>query len=217
MKVNEWNKDNLEGTWVITKKIDGIRCERVEDGWVSKAGKGTLFGLDNHNGRTKHGEIYEYFTGNWNDSAHIMASDNIVNFNNLYSLYPDIDDRLFIGSIENPTTEQITELMNKYVKEGYEGLVLRKDDQFIKVKPTVTYDVEVLDLYEGKGKNKNKMGGAQTCMGGVGGGWTDKEREEYWLEPDKLIGKIIEVKCQCLTKNGKFRFGSFVRIRNDKR
>lgn len=217
MEVCEWNKDDLKGTWVVTKKIDGIRCERTKNGWVSKAGKGTLFGLDNHNDRTIEGEIYEYFTGNWNDSVHIMARDNIVNFNNLYSLFPDIDIRLFVGSIENPTTEQITELMNKYVKEGYEGLVLRQDDKFIKVKPTVTYDVEVLDLYEGKGKNAHKMGTAKTCMGGVGCGWKDKERKEYWANPEKLIGKIIEVKCQNLTKNGKFRFGSFVRIRNDKR
>ncbi len=104
--------------------------------------------------------------------------------------------------------------MAKAVAKGYEGLILRQDKRWLKVKPIDTFDVEILSLIEGKGKYKGKLGALVTSLGNVGTGFTDEEREDIW--ENKYIGNTVEVSYMHLTEDGKFRHPRFLRIRFDK-
>ncbi|MFW6242875.1 MAG: hypothetical protein ACOC2W_01835 [bacterium] len=122
----------------------------------------------------------------------------------------------------------ILELANQKISEGYEGLVLKKVDSpyenkyskyWCKVKETETADVEVIGWeYGDKGKKYENVMGRLNCrfssgiIFNVGIGFEDWEREEFMINTPK----IIEIEYQELTKDGKPRFASFKRVREDK-
>jgi len=111
---------------------------------------------------------------------------------------------------------------------GYEGAVIKPIDykyrgtrsyDWMKMKPKDTKDVIVIDVYEGKGKYKDQLGGVVVDFNGrnsVGGGFSDKEREMYWKNPELIVGKCIEVSYMELTDDGNFRHANFEGIREDK-
>lgn len=192
-------------------------CERTEDGWVSKSGKASLYGLDHLLGVTEPGEIYEYYKNNWSESSAIRRHDHTCEYTDLYKLWPDTDSRLSYDALEDLDASTVKELLRNALKLGYEGIMLRQGETVWRVKSRETYDVEVLGVYEGlTGKNIGKLGGAETVRGRVGGGWTDQERALYWKHPERIIGRTIEVTAQGLTPDGKFRHGNKSRIRWDK-
>lgn len=215
--IKSYDGRNLSGEWEVTFKIDGIRCERTSDGWVSKSGKPTLHGLEDYVEITKEGEIYEYFTGDLASSNAIRQHNHKCDLNDLYRLWPVPDYRLRFITIEDPDANRIERLLQHAINRGYEGIMLRQGDMVWRVKPFETYDVKVLDVYEGfTGKNRGRLGGVKTEMGDVGLGWSDDERDIYLKYPEEIVGRIIEVKAQGLTPDNKFRHGSKIRIRWDK-
>jgi len=103
---------------------------------------------------------------------------------------------------------------------GYEGAVAKRVDSvyefgrsynWLKLKFEETYDLVIVDMQTGSGKNKDRLG-AFICKTGkgekvnVGGGFTDEQRDEIWEHKKKYIGRIVEVKCQEKTKDGSLRF-----------
>jgi len=118
----------------------------------------------------------------------------------------------------------------KYKEMGYEGAVAKDLDStydfersknWLKLKFEETYDLEITSTQEGGGKNKGRLG-AFICKGfkgetiNVGGGLSDEQRIEIWKNREKYNGRIIEVKCQEITKDGSMRFPVLVRFRDDK-
>jgi DNA ligase-1 len=113
-------------------------------------------------------------------------------------------------------------------KYGYEGAVIKPYDyeykgirsyDWMKMKPKDNMDVVVTDIYEGEGKYKGQMGGATVDFNGgndIGGGWSDKQRKEYWENPSLIVGKCIEVSYMEFTDLGNFRHANFEGIREDK-
>lgn len=120
--------------------------------------------------------------------------------------------------------EDIEDLTNIYLEEGYEGICLRH--------PTIAYHwkrsncllkykkyssiatLKIQSLYPGKPHTKYEH-----CLGGmlctslhpdhytiscnVGSGFTDAERREIWANPDMYLGKEIELQHQGITKNSR--------------
>lgn len=142
--------------------------------------------------------------------------------------------------VNNPARVRLlTESIQKYFRErvalGDEGIVIKlptsvysfkKNDDWLKLKPYFEADLKIVDVYEGKGKHKGKLGGC-ICVGKingkkmrvrVGGGYKDKQRVKFWRmhQKKKLIGKILEVKHEGLTSNNAVRFPRFFRERWDK-
>ena len=64
------------------------------------------------------------------------------------------------------------------------------------------------------------LGGLDVDFNGVvtqvGSGFADHQRTMYWQNKLSVIGKMVEVKYQNKTPDGKLRFGVFIRFRPDK-
>ncbi len=111
------------------------------------------------------------------------------------------------------------------VKNGGEGLMLHKADAeyitgrnaaLIKLKPLFDAEATVIAYTEGKGKYTGKLGAlvVETPDGirfKLGTGFTDAQREN----PPK-IGSLVTYTYKDKTKNGKPKFASFLRERNEK-
>lgn len=262
--VHKWNGKALKGTYHVTIKVDGVRALWKHDveppvgtagvgHWESRAGK-PLYNIPAPfiSVTTEMwwpGVNCELFLGSLKDTVracrtqHLKPDTPAIRREHLYSLDP-IDPRLDLGLVENPTAEWLTSKLATVNAQGFEGLVLRRksDGQWIKVKPHDNYDVLVTGAVEGTGKHQGRMGYLQTHMGDVGTGFTDKERELWWMYAKteaKWTGhtkeggrtfhwqasskhvkfiprRTIEVECMQLTPDGKFRHARFIRERFDK-
>lgn len=102
-------------------------------------------------------------------------------------------------------------------KKGYEGAVVRPLDyeyvqtrswSWMKMKNIMDFDLKVIDLYEGKGKYKNHLGGVYVEYNGkqaVGGGFSDHERKIFWDNPHLIVGKTLHVVVTEFTNDSNFR------------
>ena len=111
------------------------------------------------------------------------------------------------------------------VKNGGEGLMLHRADAeyitgrnaaLIKLKPLFDAEATVVAYTQGKGKYKGKLGAlvVETPEGirfKLGTGLSDTQREN----PPK-IGSLVTYTYKDKTKNGKPKFASFLRVRDEK-
>jgi len=133
--------------------------------------------------------------------------------------------------------DQLERYAQDMVAQGFEGIMIKDLDAYyeckrstswMKWKPTLTVDLAVVDVQEGTGKNKGRLG-ALVCLGhdhgvdisvNVGSGFTDSDRHDYWDNCDSLIGRTVEILCDAVTQNKdntySLRFPRFVRFRDDK-
>lgn len=133
------------------------------------------------------------------------------------------------------------DIMTRYaqdcVKAGYEGIMIKSLDapyeckrssNWLKYKPVHDYDLKVIAVEEGTGKNTGKMG-ALVCEGddqgrqirvNVGSGFTDEQRQDYWDHRKKVIGQTAVIMCDAITQNQdggySLRFPRFKTFRDDK-
>lgn len=242
--IKVWNGETLHGEWQVTIKIDGVRALWSGKAWLSRAGKplynlpdpctipGLRQKLDGSFTHLMPGDNCELYMGSLKDSVravrtiHLKPDTPRPTTNNLYSLDP-LDPRLDMGKVIGPDAKWIRAMLREVNRQGYEGLVLRQGDKWLKVKPTKSYDLLVLGMEEGKGKHTGRMGFLITSMGKVGTGFTDKDREnwwKFWQTPYPRKGakdggrplKTIEVECMQVTPDGKLRHPRYLRERFDK-
>lgn len=213
IKARTWNGKNLQGVWRVYRKLDGVRALVVRDRVVSRRGK-PLYNLDHLKHLFTDAEVWK---GNFRDTIVAVRTKTImaVHRYEVYQLEPP-DKRLYLCAVASPDAKFIRTLLDRYKRKGEDGLVLRQEDVWLKVKHVNTYDVKVTGLVEGAGKHKGRLGTALTAKGAVGTGFSDAERERYWQSRKLLLGKIIEVSCLSLTPDGKFRHARFIRLREDK-
>ena len=218
-KANYYKGGDLKGTWTITLKIDGIRCIRDNEGYVFSRNSKPIKHLDNLVFNDA-----EFYYKDWNTSFKILASEEVtipVTQDMVYNLDP-VDKRLLVGTCYNPTEAMLLDLLRKYRELGYEGLVLRQNNKWLKVVPTLYRDVRILDVKEGNGKYANMCGSLTTTIGTVGSFELQEDsddvafRKELLNNKDKYIGKIAQVAYRELTSKGTFRFPRLTRIRLDK-
>ena len=100
-------------------------------------------------------------------------------------------------------------------RHDWEGVILNLDTPYeckrtknlIKVKKFYTYDLKVIGIEEGTGRNKGTLGALvvkyKNNTVNVGSGFTDEERSYYWNNQDKIIGRVIEVKYKEITTDKK--------------
>ena len=117
-------------------------------------------------------------------------------------------------------------------QNDWEGVILNLDAPYeckrtknlIKVKKFYTYDLEVIGVEEGTGRNKGTLGALivkyENNTVNVGSGFTDEERSYYWNNQDEIIGRVIEVKYKEITTDKKtglesLQFPVYVDIREN--
>ena len=95
----------------------------------------------------------------------------------------------------------------------------------IKVKKFFDMSLRVIDVEEGTGRNKGRLG-AIVCKYydntvNCGSGFSDEQRDYYWEHRDEVIGKIVDVKYKEVTTDNKtglrsLQFPVFLGTRFDK-
>lgn len=130
---------------------------------------------------------------------------------------------------------------NRYCKDmvnaGFEGVMIKdvnspyeakRNTFWLKYKPVHDYDLTVIGLEEGTGKNAGRLG-ALVCEGfddgkhitvNVGSGFTDDDRDSFWNNSNSIIGQTAVVLADAITQNmdGSYslRFPRFKTFRTDK-
>ena len=114
--------------------------------------------------------------------------------------------------------------LKQVLAKGGEGLMLHRadalyitgrSDVLLKLKPLFDAEAKVIGYTAGKGKHEGKIGAllVETSQGirfKLGTGLTDAQREN----PPK-IGSLVTYTYKDVTKTGKPRFASFLRVRNE--
>ena len=123
---------------------------------------------------------------------------------------------------------------NDAVTAGFEGIMIKdleapyeckRSTFWMKWKPVITVDLNIIGFEEGTGRNEGRLG-AIICEGvddgrtisvNVGSGLSDSDRDGYWLARDELLGRVVEVAADAVTQNQdgtySLRFPRFMRFR----
>jgi len=126
------------------------------------------------------------------------------------------------------------EINAQAVAGGYEGIMIKDPEAgyeckrsvaWLKLKPFIEVSLEVVDVEEGTGRNVGRLG-AIVCQGvddgktirvNVGSGFSDSDRDSYWSSRDSILGQIVEVRADAVTRNQdgtySLRFPRFLRFR----
>ena len=134
--------------------------------------------------------------------------------------------------------DMIMEYLNKARENHKEGIMINLDNgmyefkrttNLLKVKVMQDADLKIIDVYEGTGKNKGKLGGIiiefiykdNTYRCECGSGFSDDERIDYWSNPEKILNKIATIQYFEISKNDNGSYGLRFpvwthRIREDK-
>lgn len=144
-----------------------------------------------------------------------------------------------------PQYEATQEMHDRLVEAGWEGSIIKQTSGpyrsgkrgygWFKLKPTHTVEGVITGFQDGKNGFSGMVGAiefGQWDMKEVGGirlsstskmvnrgkvsGFDMKLREDMTKNPDKYIGRVIEVTHEGVTKDQRFRFPRFCRFRDDK-
>lgn len=130
------------------------------------------------------------------------------------------------------TKEDIYKWLERYVKQGYEGAMIKlpsgkyhfgkRTNDWLKLKEKEIRAYKIIGVERGKGKYENVLGAfiVESKREGttfkVGGGFTDQQRKEFWERRNELIGQCVEVILfPSQQKQSKAQFPVFYRLRPD--
>ena len=130
--------------------------------------------------------------------------------------------------------EHFREINQNAIDGGYEGIMIKdpnakyeckRSTSWLKQKPVIEVSLNIVAVEEGTGRNLGRLG-AFVCEGvdagkqirvNVGSGYSDSQRDSFWLGRDTLLGQVVEVRADVITQNqdGSYslRFPRFVRFR----
>lgn len=182
--------------------------------------------------------LADFRRGHWN--AQLSKRIGMLNkLNHIIDNLPNIE--LLPHIMVDLDTAEGKDQLNRYAKDqvnaGFEGIMIKDVDApyeckrntfWMKWKPTITVDLEVVGVEEGTGRNVGRLG-ALVCSGvddgkeinvNVGSGFSDDDRDNLYRDRNMVIGRTVEILCDVITQNQdgtySLRFPRFVRFRDDK-
>jgi|GEM_PF-981462 len=125
----------------------------------------------------------------------------------------------------------IASIARKYISMGAEGIIIKnpysiyqtkRSNDWLKFKDKNTIDLKIIGYYPGEPGTE-----FENCLGGLilkykntelrcGSGFSEKERNDYWLIKEDLLDKISEISYMEETRTGSLRHPVFERFRFDK-
>jgi len=179
--------------------------------------------------------LEDFERGYWNAQQH-KRTKLLESHRELFESTESV--RIMPGIEVDLTTSEGHDVMRRFatdaVASGYEGIMIKDIDApyeckrssfWMKSKPVITVDLNIVGFEEGTGRNEGRLG-AIVCEGvdddrnirvNVGSGLSDADRDEYWTARDDLLGRVVEVAADAVTQNqdGSYslRFPRFVRFR----
>ena len=180
--------------------------------------------------------LTDFERGYWNAQQHKRLST----LEQYRAVFEELTDcvRIMDGIEVDLSTAEGHDVLRRYahdaVTAGFEGIMIKDIDApyecrrstfWMKWKPTITVDLNIVGFEEGTGRNLGRLG-AIICEGvddernicvNVGSGLSDSNRAEYWLARSDLLGRVVEVQADAVTQNQdgtySLRFPRFVRFR----
>lgn len=168
--------------------------------------------------------------------------DMLVELSGLLQLYTKGKVYIIPKLLVNVDTDEGKQMLDEFnqtsLDAGYEGIVIKNSNapyetkrttSWLKLKPHRTVDLTIVGFEEGTGKYKDTLG-ALVCDGfddkkhiitNVGSGLTDDLRNYIWANRDMIVNTVVEIACDCITKNQNdshysLRFPRFKCFRKDK-
>lgn len=218
-KFNTYREGDLQGTYDVYIKLDGVCVHITASDAMSKRGK-PLYNMPVE--KLSEG-YYEAFDTNWDTTVSKArtqdGSKGQFTPEQLFPIYPNRSSDLFLCTINNPSEKTIQGFLDWSLEQNHEGIILWphadcKSQKPIKIKDSITIDVRIQALLSGTGKYVGMLGAFITQYGNVGTGLTDEQRKEFI--DTKYIGEIIEVEFMEWTKDNKMRHPRFKRLRFEK-
>jgi len=198
-------KSDVQSTDAVLNLFDMLTLEEFEKGKSSTA-------------QVKRSQaLQEWYTLNETELANVTVlshEDIDLSTEEGQKQYKDINARAIAGGYEG--------IMIKDPNAGYE---CKRSVSWLKLKPFIEVSLTIVAVEEGTGRNVGKLG-AFVCEGeddgknivvNVGSGFSDNDREAYWIARDEVVGKVVEVRADAITQNqdGSYslRFPRFLRFR----
>jgi DNA ligase-1 len=182
--------------------------------------------------------LSDFREGHWN--AQLYKRINILeHIRHVVDTMPNVEllPHIMVDLDTAAGKDQLERYAKDNVNAGFEGIMIKeleapyickRSTDWMKWKPTLTVDLEVVGVEEGTGRNLGRLG-ALVCHGvddgkeitvNVGSGFSDVDRDDYWNNRNLVIGRTAEVLCDVITQNQdgtySLRFPRFVRFRDDK-
>ena len=116
---------------------------------------------------------------------------------------------------EGTDQSEIWKWLDYCEQHDMEGCMLNLDTPYeckrtknlMKVKMFYDLDLQIIGYEEGTGRNKGRLGAFVVDYKGnqvkVGSGYSDEERENFWNNRDKYVGRVITVKYKEISKDKK--------------
>jgi DNA ligase-1 len=143
----------------------------------------------------------------------------------------EIDLDSYVGEL------QFKQYNQDAIEKGFEGIMIKdpeaiyeckRSTSWLKQKPFIEVSLEVVEVEEGTGRNVGKLGALvlegvdddKAIRVNCGSGFSDSDRDSFWIGRDSLPGQIVEVRADAVTQNqdGSYslRFPRFLRFRGFK-
>ena len=180
----------------------------------------------------------EYFKKGIYEKSYFSRIEQLKKINERFFVQSQVINIIDSVNVDLDTEKGEIEFKNfnkNSIINGYEGIMIKDPESFyeckrsttwLKSKPFIEISLEVKDYEEGTGRNKGKLGaiiaegidGDKNFKTNVGSGFTDLQRKEFWEDKDKLIGQIIEIRADSISKsqdgeNWSLRFPRFKSFR----
>jgi DNA ligase-1 len=182
--------------------------------------------------------LSDFREGHWNAQLH-KRINILEHIRHVVDTMPNVEllPHIMVDLDTAAGKDQLERYAKDNVNAGFEGIMIKeleapylckRSTDWMKWKPTITVDLEVVGVEEGTGRNLGRLG-ALVCAGiddgkeisvNVGSGFSDGDRDDYWTNRNLVIGRTCEVLCDVITQNQdgtySLRFPRFVRFRDDK-